>query len=184
MQRGLAKESCRSCWSSCCRCCFKNGLFCFIWVSCLGVFFLFRKLLLITYLITASKLWLTYWNEKNPGSTLNKPNFGLLILWSCFELLCWHVISWHFWIFVWQQQTVWIGRYLEQLGIDSSSWAKQQVLRHAPLAECQIEAGEVSKGWLWWLPKHKTTHFMDIRIFGLTGCLGQQTLLSGWPFAN
>jgi len=31
-------------------------------------------------------------------------------------------------------------RYLEQLGIDSSSWAKQQVLRHAPLAECQIEA--------------------------------------------
>lgn len=31
-------------------------------------------------------------------------------------------------------------RYLEQLGIDSSAWAKQQVLRHAPLAECQIEA--------------------------------------------
>ena len=31
-------------------------------------------------------------------------------------------------------------RYLEQLGIDSSRWAKQQVLRHAPLAECQIEA--------------------------------------------
>ncbi|CAK9014128.1 Uncharacterized protein SCF082_LOCUS12215 [Durusdinium trenchii] len=35
---------------------------------------------------------------------------------------------------------VYAERYLEQLGIDSSHWAKQQVLRRAPLDECQIEA--------------------------------------------
>lgn len=32
-------------------------------------------------------------------------------------------------------------RYLEQLGLEDSRWAKREVLRHAPLLDCQIEAG-------------------------------------------